>query len=134
MIGNNLLVDTSIVVDLFKQIDQVVSIIRKTETVFIPVTVLGELYLGAHRASNVEKKMQQIQGFLLTCKLLNTENTTAHYYANVKAGLLRKGRPIPENDMWIAAVALQYDLPIYTFDAHFREVDGLRLFNPLSPV
>jgi len=47
----------------------------------------------------------------------------------VRDRLRLKGRPIPENDIWIAAVALQHGLPLATRDDHFNEVDGLRVEN-----
>lgn len=55
-------------------------------------------------------------------------------YALTKANLFKKGKPIPENDIWIAAITLHHNLPLYTFDKHFREIDGLQLFNPLSSI
>ena len=134
MSGNNLVLDTNIVIDLFKKTEQVRKIIAKTPTVFVPVTVLGELYLGAYRSADQAKKIEEIQNFLLTCKLLEIQQSTANFYGKVKANLLTRGRPIPENDVWIAAIAIQHNLEPYTNDSHFREVDGLMLFNPLTPI
>jgi tRNA(fMet)-specific endonuclease VapC len=54
---------------------------------------------------------------------------TAQYYGKIKDGLRLKGRPIPENDIWVAAAAMQYGLPVATRDAHFNEVDGLLVEN-----
>lgn len=50
---------------------------------------------------------------------------TAEYYARLYGLLRRKGHPIPTNDLWIAATALQYGLALYSYDAHFGEIDGL---------
>lgn len=58
---------------------------------------------------------------------LNTTEETARHYAGVFAALRRIGRPIPQNDMWIAACALEHDLTLHTTDAHFSEVPGLKL-------
>ena len=57
--------------------------------------------------------------------LLPVEDTTADYYALVYRELRKKGRPIPTNDLWIAATALQHGLALFSYDAHFTEIDGL---------
>jgi tRNA(fMet)-specific endonuclease VapC len=49
------------------------------------------------------------------------------YYGKIKAALITKGKPIPENDIHIAATALQLDLPLYTTDSQFREIEDLTL-------
>ena len=57
--------------------------------------------------------------------ILVCDTETARQYGRIKVELRRKGRPIPENDMWIAAVALQHGLTLATRDAHFDAIDGL---------
>lgn len=59
--------------------------------------------------------------------VLGCDAETARRYGEVKNGLRQKGRPIPENDIWIAAIALQYDLTLVARDVHFGEVDGLKV-------
>lgn len=127
MIGNNVLLDTSIVIELFKGNKEVLAYLEKQQTVFIATAVLGELYLGAYRSANEKKHLQQVKAFLIHCTVLNAEKSTADEYARVKAELLKKGKPIPENDIWIAATALQYNLPLYTNDKHFSEIEVLTL-------
>jgi len=63
----------------------------------------------------------------MSCTLLLCDEDTAHHYALIVTELRKKGRPIPQNDMWIAAIALQYDLDLLTRDAHFKEVSNLRI-------
>lgn len=92
------------------------------------------MYVGALRANNVSAKMQEVEELLANATLLDVNHPVVEKYANVKKRLLDKGRPIPENDIWIAAFALQHELPLYTHDKHFRNVDGLQLFNPLSSI
>ncbi|MBO9632460.1 MAG: type II toxin-antitoxin system VapC family toxin [Chitinophagaceae bacterium] len=125
MTGNNVLLDTNVVIDLFKGDQQILAFLEKQQTVYIPSAVLGELYLGAYRSANEQKHLQQIASFLLQCTVVNADKTIAERYGKVKAELLRKGKPIPENDIWIAATALQFNLPLYTNDKHFEEVDVL---------
>lgn len=127
MIGNKVILDTSIVIELFKGDQEVLNFLDRQQNVFIATAVLAELYLGAYRSANVQKHIDQIKAFLLECTVLSADQTTAETCAKLKAALLKKGKPIPENDIWIAATALQYDLPLYTNDKHFSEVDNISL-------
>jgi tRNA(fMet)-specific endonuclease VapC len=56
---------------------------------------------------------------------LHIDENTAKFYGSIKAALRKKGKPIPENDIWIAAIAQQYDLILITRDNHFSEIDNL---------
>jgi tRNA(fMet)-specific endonuclease VapC len=127
MTGNNILLDINIVIDLFKGDKKIVAYLDEQQTVYIATAALGELYLGAYRSANEQKHLQQIKDFLLRCHVIATDGITAENYGKVKAALLKKGKPIPENDIWIAATAVQYQLPLYTKDGHFNEVEGLIL-------
>jgi tRNA(fMet)-specific endonuclease VapC len=127
MTGNSILLDTNIVIELFKGNPAVVTFLEAQQTVDIPFAVLGELYLGAYKSSNPKKHLQQIDAFLENCNVLIADDETANQYALIKSALLKKGKPIPENDMWIAAVSRQFDLQLHTQDKHFKEIEGLNL-------
>ena len=127
MIGNDILLDTSIVIELFKGNPFVASSLQSCQSIKIPFAVMGELYLGAYRSSNPKKHIKQINDFLEICFVLFADQETANFYALIKSDLLKKGKPIPENDIWIAAIAKQYDLTLYTQDKHFIEIDGIAL-------
>ena len=128
MNGNKLVLDTNIVIELFKGNKKVLSVLDNHEVIYMPITVLGELYLGAYRSLNIQKKLEEIKTFLKSCSLLDSNNNTADNYGAIKSRLLNLGKPIPENDIWIAAISIQYDLPLYTFDNHFKEIEGIKLF------
>jgi tRNA(fMet)-specific endonuclease VapC len=127
MTGNKLLLDTNIVIELFRGNQLVIDFLDNQEKIYLPTATLGELYLGAYRSSNVSKKLQEIKSFLESCVVLYTDATTSDKYAIIKTVLLNKGKPIPENDIWIAATAMHYDISLYTFDEHFKEVEGIKL-------
>lgn len=127
MTGSKVLLDTNIVIELFKGDQKILQFLDKQQNVFIATAVLAELYLGACRSANEQKHMEQIRQFLLRCIVLNADQATAEACAKVKAALLMKGMPIPENDIWIAATALQYNLPLYTNDRHFSAIDNITL-------
>ena len=105
MTGSKLLLDTNIIIDLFKGDLQISAVLDLHKKVYVPVTVLGELHLGAYRSPHLQNKLKQIKNFLLRCIILNIDNHTAENYAVIKTALLNKGKPIPENDIWIAAIA-----------------------------
>jgi len=129
MTGNKLVLDTNIVIELFRGNKKVLSVITNHEAIYLPITVLGELYLGAYRSLNIQKKLEEIKNFVKSCSLLDFDNNTADNYGAIKSRLLNIGKPIPENDIWIAAISIQFDLPLYTMDYHFQVIEGLKLLN-----
>jgi len=64
--------------------------------------------------------------------LLPVDELTAERYAAVFIGLRKAGTPIPTNDMWVAASAIQHGLSLFTHDGHFRTIDGLRVGNTVA--
>jgi tRNA(fMet)-specific endonuclease VapC len=127
MTGNKCLLDTSVVIHAFKKNNTVAERLDAIAEIYVPVTVIGELYYGAYKSSNSPKHITQIQSFLVNCKVLLPDAETADTYGQIKAVLIKKGKPLPENDIWIAAMARQYNLPLFTTDNHFTEIDNLTL-------
>jgi tRNA(fMet)-specific endonuclease VapC len=87
---------------------------------------MGELLAGALRSDRKEKNVAQVDR-LASGGVIGCDADTARHYASIRDHLRLKGRPILENDMWIAATAMQHQLTLVTRDAHFGEVDGLAL-------
>jgi tRNA(fMet)-specific endonuclease VapC len=134
MTGSDLILDTNTIIDYFRKIPQVTINIKRAERIYLPSIVIGELWYGVQRSSKPNEKKLELEEFLATAIVLQVDSITAQFYGVVRSTLAEKGKPIPGNDIWIAAVALQHTYPLYTHDAHFREVDGLTLFNPLNAV
>lgn len=129
MTGSNILLDTNIVIELFKGNEAIIANLEDRDMVDIPYVVLGELLLGAYRSANLKKHKSEISSFLKRCNVIGANAETSDTYGTIKAELLQKGKPIPENDIWIAAVAKQYGYTLVTRDKHFNEVNGLRVVN-----
>lgn len=129
MTGNKVLLDTNIISALLKGEPGIADKIDSTKSVFIPVIALGELYYGASYSKHVNKNTRNAQKIAQSYPLLLVDEETAVKYGSIKAALRKKGTPIPENDIWIAAIALQHDLTVITRDKHFKEVDGLSIQN-----
>jgi tRNA(fMet)-specific endonuclease VapC len=126
MAGNNYLLDTVIVIGYFNG----EAIIRQKVaglTIYVPSIVIGELYFGAYNSQQVSQNVARIRIFTGLATVLPSDEATADQYGQIKQGLRAKGRPIPENDIWIAAVAMQYGLTLATRDQHFQQVNGLLL-------
>jgi tRNA(fMet)-specific endonuclease VapC len=93
----------------------------------LPLIALGELLLGAKKSARSRENLETLNRHMADFRVLNPDRGTAEQYADISLALRRKGRPIPANDIWIAALALQHGLPLLTRDTHFREVDGLNV-------
>jgi tRNA(fMet)-specific endonuclease VapC len=127
MTGNSCLLDTSVIIHVFKNNTPVIEKLEAIENIYVTTIVTGELYFGAYASVDPSKHFQQIQGFLQHCKIIYPDYATSATYGQIKANLKKKGKPIPENDIWIAAVALQSQLPLFTTDKHFGEISGIVL-------
>src|SRR5260221_947981 len=93
----------------------------------VPIMTVRELYAAAENSARVQANLQRFVEFASRRDVLMCDEQTAREYARISYQLRKKGRPIPQNDMWIAAIAMQYQLVLVTRDAHFRNIDGLLL-------
>ena len=119
-----LALDTNRYVDLARATEPTVSLVASADRVFLPVIVLGELRAGFAAGRRSLENEAALRRFLQKPGvevLLLDEQTTASYAA-VFAQLRRQGTPIPTNDMWIAALALQHHLVLHARDEHFAHL------------
>lgn len=119
------MLDTNIVIALFAREASVLKSLMNVGCVFIPSIVIGELYYGAYRSGQRDANLARITQFVVDNVVLNCDVETAHHYGVIKDALHRKGRPMPENDLWIAALARQHQLTLVTRDAHFNHIPNL---------
>ena len=125
--NGNYLLDTNIVIALFKEDQAVIEGIQEANEVSIPAIVLGELYYGAYKSSLKSKNELKIDELGTEGKVLDITKTTSKLYGKIKNQLKEQGTPIPENDIWIAALALEFDLTLVTRDKHFNHIKGVTL-------
>ena len=126
--AGSVLLDTNVVIALFAA-DLAVRTQAGHTDIVLSSTVLGELYYGARKSGRPTSNLSRLDEFAASVATLACDGVTAQYYGQIKDSLRLKGRPIPENDIWVAAIAIQYGLPLATRDQHFREVDGLLIEN-----
>ncbi len=120
------LLDTNIVIGFFAGDPAIRSHLAGVDF-YVPAVVLGELYAGALKSSRPAENLARIDAMIPVSAVLGCNAGTARLYGDIKHALLVKGRPIPDNDIWIAAVARQYALALATRDGHFAEVEDLAL-------
>ena len=106
---------------------QVAELVRSSREVLVPIVVVGELLYGFRYGSRPEENTRELHTFLgdRRVDVVGTTMTTAHRYARVASGLRAKGRPIPTNDIWIAAHTMETGVDLVSSDQHFAAVDGL---------
>ncbi len=122
----NFLLDTSAAIGILRGSPSVRAALGSPTLLALPAIALGELRYGAERALKSAEEHVAIGRLVERCTLLGVDAATAEAYGRAKAGLARQGTPIPENDIWIAAMALRYDLLLLTSDQeHFSKVSGL---------
>jgi len=125
----SVLLDTTIVVSVLRRVPGMQEKLQSASEIWLPLFALGELEYGESHSSQPEKQRQALSIFLQGVEVLFPSETTTRHYGKVKAELARAGTPIPENDVWIAAMAIEHGLPLATCDAHFSRVTGLTVLD-----
>jgi tRNA(fMet)-specific endonuclease VapC len=119
------LLDTNVIIAFFAGEARVRRSLDEAEEVFLPSVAIGELYYGARKSGQPDANTARIDALVLTNVVLPCDSETARRYGEIKNVLRVKGRPLPENDIWITALARQYDLTLVTRDTHFEGIEGL---------
>lgn len=123
--SGRLLLDTNIVIAVLNGDETIPPRLDAAEIVGISVTVIGELLYGTKKSHHVQDNINKIKRFVHRCSVFSVNEDTAEFYSTIKAELMKKGNPIPENDIWIAATARQNNLTLITGDGHFDKVQHL---------
>jgi predicted nucleic acid-binding protein len=122
--GVKALLDTSGYSGLIKGDPEILAVLSAAAQVLVPTIVLGELHSGFRRGTRRQENEQLLQRFLRkpSVSIINVTADTADRYAEIDVFLFAKGKPIPRNDVWIAALAMENGCILVTRDAHFREL------------
>jgi tRNA(fMet)-specific endonuclease VapC len=126
-VSGNLAVDSNAYVAFAAGEAEVLALIGAAETVYLPSTVLGELLFGALNSGKKNQNRELVVGFASLCTAISVTPAVADRYATVRFALRQKGKPIPENDLWIAAACIEAEVPLLTADRHFDDVEGLEV-------
>jgi predicted nucleic acid-binding protein len=107
----------------------VMELVAGAERVAVPVIVLGEYRLGIAQSRHRTTYESWLREWIAAVAVLEIDDGTTHSYSAIGLELKRKGKPIPTNDLWIAALCRQHSLPLVSRDQHFDFVAGLRRFD-----
>jgi tRNA(fMet)-specific endonuclease VapC len=121
------LLDTNAYSALTKGRPEVSEAVRHAEELILSTIVLGELLFGFHNGSRYLENRRRLRSFLQEprVRMVTPTPVTAEHFGEISAKLRKRGRPIPTNDVWIAAQAIETGSDLLSADAHFGEIDGL---------
>ena len=128
-----ILIDTNIYVAFKRNLRSAVDLLRQADHIGLTAVVLGELLAGFRCGVREAENRRELEEFLESprVEILDIDEETANFYAEIFRALREKGKPIPTNDLWVAASTLRHGFALATLDEHFRHIDGLLLV-PLS--
>jgi len=125
-----ILLDTNAYTSYLAGDQDVLKALVAAEITFLSIFVLGELYTGFKGGNREDKNLELLQVFQNKPRvtILNAQPETAEIFAHIKNQLKKAGTPLPINDIWIAAHAMETGSVVVTYDKHFIKIQGLRLW------
>ena len=105
---------------------EIIAILARADQMAIPVIVIGEYRYAIAQSRNRTNYESWLIGLLQDCFVLDITEPTTQHYAEIVLELKRKGKPIPTNDLWIAALCRQHGLPLLSRSLHFDSVAGIK--------
>ena len=121
-----MIVDTNALFAAADDDPAVVAILTRADQMEIPVIVLGEYRYGIAQSRHCAAYENWLASLLRDCAVLDVNEPTTQHYAQIILDLRQKGKRIPTNDLWIAALCRQHSLPLLSRDRHFDQVAGLK--------
>lgn len=127
MNGSSVALDTSVAIDVLA--GRAGSLTAQAITEFLlPVPVIGELRYGALNSRKPDENLAEVERLVARCRVMDITLATAAVYARLRLQLKTKGKPIPENDLWLAASCVEHDVKLAAVDGHFDAIDDLQRF------
>ena len=128
MTPTEILFDTNAYSELIRGRNEAVMVMQVAPMIVMPLIVIAELEAGFRKGNRFAKNQVDLENFLKLprVQMLFPTRETASVYGQIHAELLSKGQAIPTNDVWIAALAVQFKMPLFTFDAHFSRINNLQ--------
>jgi tRNA(fMet)-specific endonuclease VapC len=127
MTGSRAFLDSNIIIEVFSGNSSIADKIHQLSDFYISTIVLGELYVGINRVVNKDKHLKKLQAFLELANIIDIDQSTSVLFGEISAELYKKGKPIPTNDIWIAASIRQYNFTLITRDKHFNAISDLSI-------
>jgi tRNA(fMet)-specific endonuclease VapC len=110
---------------------QVLDCLVDAKVIYMSTIVIGELYAGFRGGKKFARNREELMSFLSKdgLKIIDVTSETSEIFGELKYGLAKRGKMIPVNDIWIAAHTIETGSKLITFDDHFRNVQGLRIWD-----
>jgi tRNA(fMet)-specific endonuclease VapC len=130
---NHVLIDTNAYSALMAGDEKVLNVIADADIVYISVFVIGELLAGFKKGTRENANRDVLEKFLskTTVRMVSATYDTSEFFASIKNTLFNAGKPLPINDIWIAAHCMETGSMLITYDKHFLEIPGLLLWNQI---
>ena len=127
----NLALDTNAYTALGRGNKPLSKLVASVANIGLPITVLGEIYFGIMNGSQTKTNNILLEHFLSNARveILNVNDSTAKLFGEIATELKRAGRPIQQNDIWIAALCKQHGYRLVTNDMGFSNITGLEVIN-----
>ena len=129
-----ILLDTNAYSSFLSGDKSVFDYIVEAEVIYISTIVIGELFAGFHGGGKLSQNREELKSFLKKdgVEVIDVTIETAEIFGEIKAGLSKKGKMIPLNDIWIAAHSIETGSKLVTYDKHFKNISGLRIWEELK--
>jgi tRNA(fMet)-specific endonuclease VapC len=129
-----ILLDTNAYSSFLSGDKSVFDYIVEAEVIYISTIVIGELFAGFHGGGKLSQNREELKSFLSKdgVEVIDVTVETAEIFGEIKAGLSKKGKMIPLNDIWIAAHSIETGSKLITYDKHFKNISGLRIWEELK--
>src|SRR5205085_10263443 len=121
------LLDSSVLILLLKRDPTALQRLAGVTALYVSTVALGELYYGAEHSAYIKKNLSEVEELIRTMAVLAVDSVTAKIYGRLKHEQSAKGLLLPDNDLWIAATAIQYGITLAARDQHFTWVARLNL-------
>lgn len=121
-----MILDTNALSAFAEEHPGIAAIVAAAQQIALPVIVLGEYRYGIAQSRHAARYRRWLDGLLSDCAVLDVTEPTTNHYAAINIELRRAGKPIPTNDLWIAALCRQYRLPLLSQDRHFDSVPRIQ--------
>ena len=121
-----LILDTNALSAAAEEHPGVTRVLAAAQQLALPVVVIGEYRFGIAQSRYRVRYRRWLDGLVADSRVLDVDEQTTHYYAAIGVELRQAGKPIPTNDLWIAALCRQHGLPLLSRDRHFDVVSGVQ--------
>jgi len=127
MPANGSVIDTNVITKMLANDKSAIDLLKRINKAYVALPVVGELFYGAEKSTRRQENLILFEQVLSDFEILPMTKSTAKCYAALKAKLVKSGNNIPDNDIWIAAVAYENGFSVTSFDSHFAFIEDIEL-------